>query len=229
MASRNGNVKLAPYLLKHGADPEKSQPIDSLIMWAMVGSIEMARKVLSWDPDVMDNLSASFLKRLRATAKAAAPDALILGEQWGDASEWLLGSEADSVMNYRFRRAVIGLINGSTADLDGSIDKGLPEIHNRILYVYYPIFDEALPCLDKLEVVGKLVAELVATRHVVLVHCRMGFNRSNLVIATALTYLGLTGAEAVDHLQRVRPGALYNETFADHVRTLPCRGARPRE
>ena len=29
--------------------------------------------------------------------------------------------------------------------------------------MYYPIFDEALPCLDKLEAVGKLVAELVAT------------------------------------------------------------------
>jgi len=80
------------------------------------------RGAAGWRLDVMDNLSASFLKRLRATAKAAAPDALILGEQWGDASEWLLGSEADSVMNYRFRRAVIGLINGSTADLDGSID-----------------------------------------------------------------------------------------------------------
>jgi protein-tyrosine phosphatase len=69
----------------------------------------------------------------------------------------------------------------------------------------------------------------VASRHVVLVHCRMGFNRSNLVIATALTYLGLTGVEAVTHLQSVRPGALYNEIFADHVRALPCRGARLRE
>ena len=114
----------------------------------------------------------------------------------------------------------------TVVDLDGSIDKGLPETHNRMLYVYYPIFDEALPCLDKLEAVGRLVADLVASRHVVLVHCRMGFNRSNLVIATALTYLGLTGAEAVTHLQTVRPGALYNEIFADHVRALPCRGTR---
>jgi protein-tyrosine phosphatase len=114
----------------------------------------------------------------------------------------------------------------TVVDLDGSIDKGLPETHNRMLYVYYPIFDEALPCLDKLEAVGRLVADLVGTRHVVLVHCRMGFNRSNLVVATALTYLGLSGAEAVAHLQKVRPGALYNETFAEHVRALPCRGAR---
>jgi protein-tyrosine phosphatase len=115
----------------------------------------------------------------------------------------------------------------TVVDLDGSIDQGLPEIHNRMLYVYYPIFDEALPCLDKLEAVGRLVADLVGTRHVVLVHCRMGFNRSNLVVATALTYLGLSGEEAVAHLQKVRPGALYNETFADHVRALPCRVARP--
>ena len=117
----------------------------------------------------------------------------------------------------------------TVVDLDGSIDAGLPETHNRMLYVYYPIFDEALPWLDKLGAVGRLVADLVGSRHVVLVHCRMGFNRSNLVVATALTYLGLSGAEAVTHLQKVRPGALYNETFADHVRALPCRGVRPRE
>lgn len=82
----------------------------------------LTRGAAGWRLDVMDNLSASFLKRLRATAKAVDPNSLILGEQWGDASEWLLGNEADSVMNYRFRRSVIGLINGPTADLDGSID-----------------------------------------------------------------------------------------------------------
>ena len=43
-------------------------------------------------------------------------------EQWGDSSEWLLGDQGDSTMDYRFRRAVIGLVNGATADLDGSID-----------------------------------------------------------------------------------------------------------
>jgi glycosidase len=75
-----------------------------------------------WRLDVMDNLSVSFMEGLRAAAKAADPDALILGEQWGDSSAWLLGNQADSVMNYRFRRAAIGLINGSTADLDGEIE-----------------------------------------------------------------------------------------------------------
>jgi glycosidase len=75
-----------------------------------------------WRLDVMDNLSDDLLRQIRSATKLADPDALVLGEQWGDSSRWLLGDEADSVMNYRFRRAVIGLVNGPTADLDGSID-----------------------------------------------------------------------------------------------------------
>jgi len=108
-------------------------------------------------------------------------------------------------------------------DMDGDIDKGVPQSPNEILYVYYPILDEELPDCDKLQAVGRLVAELVRTRHVVLVHCRMGFNRSNLVIATALTYLGMSGAQALAHLQKVRPGALYNENFARYVCGLEAR------
>jgi glycosidase len=32
---------------------------------------------------------------------------VMLGEEWGDATHWLLGNEWDSVMNYRFRSAVL--------------------------------------------------------------------------------------------------------------------------
>ncbi len=114
----------------------------------------------------------------------------------------------------------------TVVDLDGYVDAGLPELPNRLLYVYYPILDEDLPDLPKLEAVARLIAELVCSAHVVLVHCRMGLNRSNLVVATALTYLGMTGAEALQHLRTLRPGALYNELFAEHVRALPCRVTR---
>jgi protein-tyrosine phosphatase len=118
------------------------------------------------------------------------------------------------------RRAKVDTI----VDMDGDIDAGVPEAPDQILYVYYPILDEELPSCDKLHAVGRMVADLVRSKHVALVHCRMGFNRSNLVIATALTYLGMTGAEAVAHLQKIRPGALYNEKFAEYVKTLPaCR------
>ena len=109
-------------------------------------------------------------------------------------------------------------------DMDGDIDAGVPEAPNQILYVYYPILDDELPDCDKLNALGRMVAELVRTRHVVLVHCAMGLNRSNLVIATALTWLGMSGAQALAHLQQIRPGALYNENFANYVACLPTRG-----
>jgi len=108
-------------------------------------------------------------------------------------------------------------------DMDGDVDPGVPEAPNQILYVYFPIRDEELPCREKLHAVGRMVADLVKNDHVALVHCRMGFNRSNLVIATALTYLGMSGVDALEHLQRIRPGALYNENFAGYVRSLPAK------
>lgn len=117
------------------------------------------------------------------------------------------------------RRARVDTI----VDMDGDVDTGVPEAPNQILYVYFPILDEELPCQRKLHAVGRMVADLVRADHVALVHCRMGFNRSNLVIATALTYLGMTGGQALEHLQRIRPGALYNENFAEYVRGLPAR------
>jgi protein-tyrosine phosphatase len=112
---------------------------------------------------------------------------------------------------------------GTIVDLDGGIDPGLPEVPNELLYVYYPLIDDELPNLEKLETVARLVADLVLERQVVLVHCRLGLNRSNLVVATALTYLGLSGAQALDHLRTLRPGILYNDVFADHVQRLPAR------
>ena len=108
-------------------------------------------------------------------------------------------------------------------DMDGEVDAGIPMAPNAILYVYHPILDEDLPDLTKIEALGRLVAELVSADHRVLVHCRMGLNRSVLVIATALTYLGMTGEQAVEHLRGCRPGALFNEVFAAHVLGLPAR------
>jgi protein-tyrosine phosphatase len=111
-------------------------------------------------------------------------------------------------------------------DMDASVDAGLPQTPGSVLYVYHPILDDDLPDLVKIEALGRLVANLVASDHRVLVHCRMGFNRSVLVIATALTYLGMTGAAALEHLRERRPGALFNENFANHVATLPARRIR---
>ncbi|MBI2763020.1 MAG: alpha-glucosidase C-terminal domain-containing protein [Chloroflexi bacterium] len=106
-----------------------------------------------WRLDVMDNLSAKFLRLIRSSAKAADPNSLVLGEQWGDASAFLLGDQADSTMNYRFRRAVIGFINGDTLDLDGAIPGLSPsQFQERMLGVMEdypaPAWDALLNLVD---------------------------------------------------------------------------------
>lgn len=50
--------------------------------------------------DVGNEISHSFLKKMRKRVKALKPEIYLLGEIWHDASQWLAGDEYDSVMNY---------------------------------------------------------------------------------------------------------------------------------
>lgn len=50
-------------------------------------------------------------------------------------------------------------------------------------------------------------------KETVVVHCGAGFNRASLVTGLTLTYLGLTGTDAIAWIRRRRPGALSNESF----------------
>jgi protein-tyrosine phosphatase len=113
-------------------------------------------------------------------------------------------------------------------DLDGGLDHCIPTVPNQVLYIYFPIYDEDLPNLEKLDAVAELAARLIQEGHTVLSHCGMGFNRSALVAGLALCRLGLSGKEAVAQLRRCRPGALFNDCFAAHLETIEARGAATR-
>ena len=105
-------------------------------------------------------------------------------------------------------------------DLEGGLDVGVPTVPNEHLYVYFPIFDEELPNLNKLHGIATLCAALVAGEHRVLSHCGMGLNRSALVAGLILHKLGMPGPEVVTRLRARRPGALFNERFASFLGTL---------
>jgi hypothetical protein len=109
-------------------------------------------------------------------------------------------------------------------DLEGGLDHCIPDVPNEILYIYFPIYDEDLPNLDKLAAVADLGARLVRSGHKVLSHCGMGFNRSALVAGLVLWRLGMPGPEAVSRLRSRRPGALFNDVFAAHILALPAPG-----
>ena len=105
-------------------------------------------------------------------------------------------------------------------DLEGGLDIGVPTVPNQILYVYFPILDEGLPNLEKLDAVATLGATLVGQGHRVLSHCGMGFNRSALVAGLILNRLGMPGPQVVRQLRARRAGALFNEHFARHLEAL---------
>ena len=105
-------------------------------------------------------------------------------------------------------------------DLDGDIDPGVPTLPDHCLYIYFPIWDEDLPNLNKLHAIGDLGASIVRSGHHVLSHCGMGFNRSALVAGVILNKLGMPGPDVVQRLRDRRPGALFNDCFAQYLESL---------
>lgn len=105
-------------------------------------------------------------------------------------------------------------------DLDGDIDSGVPTIPNQCLYIYFPIFDDDLPNLHKLDALGNLGASIVSSGHRLLSHCGMGYNRSALVAGVILNKLGMPGPAIVQRLRERRPGALFNDCFAAYIESL---------
>ncbi|MBS1714634.1 MAG: hypothetical protein JST30_09900 [Armatimonadetes bacterium] len=64
-------------------------------------------KIDGWRLDVANEVSMDTWRRFRKRVKAHGEDKWIVGEIWGDGSPWLKGDQFDSVMNYRFRDAVL--------------------------------------------------------------------------------------------------------------------------
>lgn len=105
-------------------------------------------------------------------------------------------------------------------DMDAGLDECIPTTPEGCLYIYFPIYDEGLPPLTRLHAVGTLGAELIRSGHCILSHCGLGFNRSALVAGTILHKLGTPGPRVVERIRSRRPGALFNEVFADYLSRL---------
>lgn len=93
-----------------------------------------------------------------------------------------------------------------------------------LVYVKAPLVDgDAVPDPRFTLRLARLVAGLTDDGHRVLVHCTFGRNRSGLIASLVVREaLGLTGAEALAHVQARRDGTVNNERFAAWLRTLPA-------
>ena len=100
-----------------------------------VGPWWLARGAGGWRLDVAADVDRGlahdpgndFWEGFRESVKAARPDSVIIGEEWGDATALLLGPELDTVMNYRWRSAALdwmfdGCAPGPGCEGDGFSD-----------------------------------------------------------------------------------------------------------
>ena len=77
--------------------------------------------------DVADELPNEFMNRFKRRVRQLRPDALVIGEVWEDASNkiaydirrrYFTDATLDSVMNYPFRKAILGFVRGETGAQD---------------------------------------------------------------------------------------------------------------
>jgi glycosidase len=78
--------------------------IDVALYWLRTAKID------GWRLDVADEISHYFWRKFRHAVKAEFPDALIVGEVWHYAADFLQGDNWDSVMNYPFLNAVMDMV-----------------------------------------------------------------------------------------------------------------------
>ncbi|MBQ7416270.1 MAG: alpha amylase N-terminal ig-like domain-containing protein [Oscillospiraceae bacterium] len=78
--------------------------IDVALYWLRTAGID------GWRLDVGDEVSHYFWREFRKAVKAEFPDALIVGEVWHYAADFLQGDEWDSVMNYPFLNAAMDFV-----------------------------------------------------------------------------------------------------------------------
>jgi glycosidase len=77
----------------------------------------LERGASGWRLDVANEVDTEFWREFRYELKTGKKDEpLILGEIWNDASEYFLGDLYDSVMNYRFRGALIDYLKNGNAE-----------------------------------------------------------------------------------------------------------------
>ncbi|WP_308637938.1 alpha-amylase family glycosyl hydrolase [Paenibacillus silvisoli] len=86
-----------------------------------------------WRLDVAPDVSSGTWQQFRKAVKSTAgrtdsngnviPDPVILGEEWGVATRFLLGDQFDSVMNYRFRGALQSfIISGNAKQFNDALE-----------------------------------------------------------------------------------------------------------
>ncbi|CAN5137269.1 glycoside hydrolase family 13 protein [soil metagenome] len=94
------------------ANPDaRAYMLDATARWLRDPGID------GWRMDVARYVDSDFWPEFRKVARAARPDAYLIGEFFGDAGSWLQGDQFDATMNYSFRDLCLQFL--ATEQIDG--------------------------------------------------------------------------------------------------------------
>lgn len=174
--------------------------VDVALYWMRIAGID------GWRLDVGDEVSHYFWKKFRDAVKAEFPEALIVGEVWHYAADFLQGDNWDSVMNYPFLNAAMDLV------ADGTITAS--EFANELGFLRGNLHNKAIP----------LLWNLIGSHDTPRALHRCGEDKDKLRLMAAMQLLmpgmpmiyygdevGLTGARDPD----CRRGMLWDEARQD--------------
>jgi len=97
-----------------------------------------------WRLDVSDEVSHDFWRMFRRAVKEEKSDAVIIGESWHDASDYLRGDQFDSIMNYAFTKACLDYFAHDRFDEKQMSDK----LNGILMRNMTPVNDMMLNLLD---------------------------------------------------------------------------------
>ena len=161
-----------------------------------------------WRLDVADEIEGRFWERFSAALKQEFPEAVLIGESWGDAGRLVMGNRLDGAMNYLFKDAVTDWLAKEKIDA--------PEFDHRInrMLSLYP--DETCRCMYN------LLDSHDTPRF--LYDCGGNLQKLKLAVAFTMTFpgcpaifygdeIGLTGANDPD----CRQAMVWDSTRQNHM------------
>lgn len=157
----------------------------------------LAQGADGWRLDAADQKSDSWWQAFRLAIKSFDPEAVLIGEHWGDASQWLLGNQEDGTMNYRFRAAVLGFFANGGIDPDTGHDSQVPytasqlDAHLQAVLQEYPLpaVYASMNLVDSHDV-GRILWELGDTPGATPDQVALAKRKLRLIALLQMTWIG---------------------------------------
>jgi cyclomaltodextrinase len=193
-----------------------------------VATYWLAQGADGWRLDAADQKSNDWWQAFRTAIKSFDPSAVIIGEHWGDASNWLLGNQEDGTMNYRFRNAVLGFFDNGGIDPDPGHDSQIPytasqfDAHLQAVLEAYPLpaVYASLNLLDSHDV-GRVLWELGDTPGASADAIARAKQTLRLIVLFQMTWIGAPTIYYGDEAGQAQTTYLNSKVDPGDRRTFP--------